>query len=101
MGIVVNRYSQSINTEYDFQIYINRQFVVSIRDGESIAIDMSPGKHEIYLIVDDFLTPVVEFDLLNEELTFTCGSKMPDKAGIRSPFSIRRLSHYAYIELDD
>lgn len=101
MGITIKRYDQSVNAELDYRVYVDFQYIIDIRNGETIYLDAPFGAHSIYLEVDDFITKAVEFELYdNEEKYFICGSKMPDKKGIQNPFSVRKMSHFAYIELE-
>lgn len=101
MSITITRYNQSVSLDLDFEVFIDGAHIVNIQNGEAITIDVPSGMHEIHLEVDDYKTKKVEFEISDfSELNFICGSKMPEKAGIRSPFSIRRMSHFAYIELD-
>ena len=85
MGITIKRYDQPVNAEFDFRVYVDFQYIMDIRNGETIYLDAVAGIHSIYLEVDDFITEQVDFKLIdNEETYLICGSKMPEKKGIQN-----------------
>ncbi|MCK8826767.1 hypothetical protein MWH25_03280 [Natroniella acetigena] len=71
------RTSQAVNSGRNYEIYLDGEQEGKIADGEEEIIEITPGKHEIYVKIDWCKSKKITLNLeKDEEVKLLCGSKL-------------------------
>lgn len=97
--IVISRTSQYVNSMREYNVYIDKERVDTINNGEKNIIEVSQGNHEIYIQIDWCKSKKLNVNLTEgQELNLKCGS---NATGIKQAFVLVYLflpSKFVYLD---
>lgn len=97
--ITIVRTSQYVNGMREYGIYLDGQKVNVISDGETKAIEVSDGSHEIYLKIDWYKSQKLNINLSEgQELKLKCGSKITGMKQMFVLFYIFSSGNWVYLD---
>lgn len=72
--IVISRTSQYVNSMREYDVYIDKERIDTINNGEKNIIEVSQGNHEIYIQIDWCKSKKLDVNLTEgQELNLKCG----------------------------
>lgn len=72
--LIIHRPSCFIDRYRSFIIILDNQNVGKVKNADTFALPIEPGKHTLYLRIDWCRSAVIEFSVEgSEEIKFTCG----------------------------
>jgi hypothetical protein len=81
--LVVRRGSSYVDSLRAYKVVVDRVVVAMVRDGQSVAVPITPGRHSLRLRIDWTGSKEFEFDARpGEKIAFECGSN----ASVQRPF---------------
>lgn len=97
--IIISRTSQYVNSMREYDIYIDKEKVAVINDGEKKIIEVSQGNHEIYIKIDWCKSKKLNVNLTEgHDVNFKCGSEI---TGIKQAFALLYVFlHHKFVYLD-
>ncbi len=84
-----------------YQIVIDDEVSGKIKNGQEVELEVPPGKHRLQLRIDWCDSNPIEFELIDESLTFECGSNFRGLRLLKGVGNILGQSgHYLYLRRD-
>jgi hypothetical protein len=81
--LIIRRGSTYVDRLRAYKVVVDRVAVATVRDGQSVAVPITPGRHSLRMRIDWTGSGEVEFDARpGEKVAFECGSN----ASERRPF---------------
>ncbi|WP_430510532.1 hypothetical protein [Gottfriedia solisilvae] len=97
--IIISRTSQYVNKLRSYKVYINNKVVGKIKDGEELTLEVTPGKHSIYLEIDWCKSNNIMFDSMQNEITqFNCGSNIKGSKILFTCFYLFSKNKWVYLQ---
>lgn len=74
--IKIKRDSGYADVVRGYKVMLDGKAVARVYDGQTVSVDVQPGKHQLYIKLDIWRSNAVEFEAGSGDIQFECGSPL-------------------------
>lgn len=74
--IKIKRDSGYADVVRGYKVMLDGKAVARVYDGQTISVDVPPGKHQLYIKLDLWRSNILEFEAGSGEILFECGNHL-------------------------
>ena len=75
-GALIKRDSGWTDKRRNYKVVLDDTVIANIADGQSVELDVPPGKHRLMMKIDWCTSNTIELEINDENIEFKCGSSM-------------------------